>query len=511
MAALTRNKQDEASMTVPYANIRKLYIGNEWVAPAGGKTEAVLNPANENVIGEAPLGGIAETEAAIATAREAFENGPWPRMSFRERALDMSKMHAALERRLPEIQALIVAEAGSTLGLARYTQTATPLRHMLYAIELAERIEPVTGPVEIAPNLFDPTGPNAIGAVTTIKAPVGVVAGITGYNYPFLLNMSKVVPALLAGNTLVLKPSPFTPFAALLFGEISDEIGLPKGVLNIITGGIEVAQLLTSHKDVDLVSFTGSDHVGALIMQQAAPTLKRVVMELGGKSALIVRADADIQKAAMTAAGVITSHSGQGCALLTRYIVHNSVRKQFVETVKAVLEHWTIGDPADPANLMGPLIRESQRANVEKYVQFGVDSGATLVIGGKRPGHLTNGFYYMPTLFDDVDNTSKIAQDEIFGPVGCVTGFDTDEEAIKLANQSKYGLAGGIMSADRAQAYRMALAMNTGTIWLNGGSAGDMSSYAPFGGNKRSGFGREYGPHWLDEYLTEKVISFPIG
>jgi acyl-CoA reductase-like NAD-dependent aldehyde dehydrogenase len=496
-------------MGIPFTNIDRLYVNGEWQSVS--LKEAVLNPATEAVIGEAPVGELAAAEAAVSAARIAFDEGPWPRLAFRERAFVMRKMHASLEQRLPEIQALLIAEAGATVGNAQFTQSSTALRHFLYGIELAERIEPITAPVEIAQNLFDPTGPASIGTVTTLKVPVGVVAGITGYNYPFFLNLAKVGPALLAGNTLILKPSPFTPFAALLFGEIAAEIGLPKGVLNVMTGDTDVAQLLTSHEDVDLVSFTGSDRVGALIMRQAAPTLKRVVLELGGKSALIVRADADIQKAAMTVAGVITSHAGQGCALLTRYIVHNSVRQQFVQTVKAILEHWTIGDPADPAILMGPLIRESQRSNVEKYVQFGLDSGAKLVTGGKRPDHLKKGFFYMPTLFDDVDNASKVAQDEIFGPVGCVTGFDTDEEAIKLANHSKYGLAGGIMSADRAQAYRMALAMNTGTIWLNGGSGGDMSSYAPFGGNKRSGFGREYGPGWLDEYLAEKAISFPIG
>lgn len=498
-------------MAIPYTNIDGLFIDNEWVKPASGEREAVLNPANENVIGEAPVGGESETEAAIGAARDAFDTGPWPRMSFRERAAVMRQMHAALTRRLPEVQALTIAEAGSTVGLAGYTQTATPLRHLLYGIELAEQIVPTTAPIEIGPNLMMPGGPDAIGAITTIKEPVGVVAGITAYNFPFLLNMSKVVPALLAGNTLVLKPSAFTPFAALMFGEVAREIGLPKGVLNIVTGGLEVARLLTTHPDVDLVTFTGSDQVGALIMQQAAPTLKRVVMELGGKSALIVRADADIQKAAMTAMGFMTSHSGQGCALLTRYIVHNSVRGAFVQACKAMLDHWTIGDPADPKTLMGPLIRESQRATVERYVQHGLDSGATLVTGGKRPDHLPKGFYYTPTLFDDVDNESRIAQDEIFGPVGVVTGFDTDEEAVALANRSKYGLAGAIMSADRAQAYRMALAMRTGTVWLNGGFGGDMSSHAAFGGYKRSGFGREYGPGWLDEYLAAKVISFPIG
>jgi aldehyde dehydrogenase (NAD+) len=498
-------------MTVPFTKIDRLYIGNEWVAPQSGETDAVLNPATEEVIGLAPVAGVVEAEAAIAAARNAFDNGAWPLMSFRERAAVMRRMHALLTERLPEIQALTVAEVGSTIGLARGTQTATPLRHMLYGIELAERIAPKTGPIEINPNLWMPGGPDEIGVVTTVKEPAGVVAGITGYNFPFLLNMSKIVPALLAGCTMVLKPAPFTPFSALFFGQIADEIGLPKGVLNIVNGGLDVARLLTTHKDIDLVSFTGSDKVGALIMAQAAPTLKTVVMELGGKSALIVRQDADIEKAALTAVGMMTANAGQGCALLTRYLVHNSVRARFVEIARGALAHMVVGDPADPATMMGPLIRESQRATVERYVQLGQDSGATLVAGGGRPEHLARGFFYLPTLFDDVDNRSRLAQEEVFGPVGCVTGFDDDEEAIRIANESDYGLAGGVMSADRAQAYRMALRIRTGIVWINGGFGGDMSSHNPFGGYKRSGIGREYGPGWIDEYLQEKAISLPVG
>ena len=498
-------------MGVPYTDIGKLYIGGEWVKPQSGATEEVLNPANEDVIGLAPMAGVAETEAAIAAARNAFDHGPWPRMSFRERAAAMRKMHAVLTEKLPEIQALTLAEVGSTLSLTRATQTATALKHMLYAIEVAEQIVPQTTPVEINPNPYDPLGRDNIGVITTIKEPYGVVSGITGYNFPFFLNMSKIVPVLLAGCTLVLKPSPLTPFSALFFGRIADEIGLPKGVLNIVNGGLEVSQLLTTHKDIDLVSFTGSDKVGSLIMAQAAPTLKKVVMELGGKSALIVREDANIEMAAMTAIGMMTANSGQGCALLTRYLVHNKVRPQFVEICKAVLAHWVVGDPADPKTMMGPLIRESQRATVERYVQIGHDSGATLVSGGKRPEHLSKGFFYMPTLFDNVDNKSQLAQQEVFGPVGCIIGFDSDEEAVRLANESNYGLAGAVMSADRAQAYRMATQIRTGVVWVNGGFGGDMSSQNPFGGYKRSGIGREYGPHWLDEYLQQKAISLPVG
>ncbi len=420
-------------------------------------------------------------------------------------------MHDILQRRLPEIQKLIVAEVGTTAGIANLTQTTTPLKHILYGCELAEAIRPETGPVEINPNLWQPGGPDAIGAITVIKEPVGVAACVTGYNYPFLLNIAKIVPALLAGCTIVLKPSPYTPYSALLFGEVADELGLPPGVLNVITGGLDVAQLVTSHKGVDMVSFTGSDAVGAAISAQAAPTLKRVVHELGGKSAYIVRHDADVMKAAMTAVGMFTANCGQGCALLTRYLVHNTLRPQFVEACKQVLAHWKVGDTSDPETMMGPLISAAQRAKVEYFVKSAIDSGATLVAGGKRPAHLDKGYFFEPTLFDNVDPRSEVAQNEIFGPVGVVMGFDTDDEAIRIANDSDFGLAGGILTADAAQGYRMALKLRTGNVWLNGGFGSDMSSHAPFGGYKRSGIGKEYGPRWIDEYLNEKVISFPIG
>ena len=470
----------------------------------------MLNPATEAVIGLAPVGGETELLSAIGAAREAFDRGPWPRMSFSQRADVVIRMHAALETRLPEIRALTTAEAGAPQALTALTQTATPLRLMKHAAETARRIEPLSTPVELGPSLFEP-GAEVAGAGTIVREPVGVVASITAYNFPFLLNLSKIVPALLTGNTVVLKPSPFTPFSALLFGQVADEVGLPPGVLNIVTGGLEVARVLTSHPDVDMISFTGSDKVGAAIMVQAGPTLKRLVMELGGKSALVVRADADVQKAALAAVVNMTVHAGQGCALLTRYLVHNSLRPRFVEAAKAILAQWKVGDPADPTVLMGPLIRESQRVSVERMIQSGLDSGARLVSGGRRPADLHKGYFVEPTLFDDVDNSTPLAQQEIFGPVGAVIGFDTDDEAVELANASVYGLSGAVMSADRAAAYRLALRLRTGTVVLNGGFGGDMSGYMPFGGYKRSGFGREYGAGWLNEYLNEKVIHYPIG
>lgn len=494
-------------MTIPFTKFEGVFVGNRWIATDA--SEPVLNPATEEAIGFAPVGGVAEAEAAIAAAREAFDHGPWPRLSKSARADAMRRMHAALDARRDRIRALLIAEVGCSQGIVDMIQVGACLEHFERAIALSLRDDSYHLPDEATINPVDPTGPRILGSATVVREPVGVVSGITAYNFPFLLNLSKIVPVLLTGNTLVLKPSPFTPFSALLFGEVAQEIGLPEGVLNIVTGGAEVGNCLTSDPRVDMVSFTGSEVVGAAIMGQVAPTLKRVHLELGGKSAMIVRHDADVQQAAIAAVGGLTVNCGQGCALMTRFLVHNSIRPAFAATMKAVADHWKIGDPADPSVLMGPLIREAQRGKVEHYVQSGRDSGATLVRGGDRVAGLDRGFFYDITIFDDVDNSSAIAQDEIFGPVGVIIGFDTDEEAVRIANDSRYGLSGNIFSADPATAYEMALQIRTGSVHINGGM-GKMA-FGPLGGFKRSGTGREYGPDWLKEFTQEKSIYYPIG
>lgn len=495
-------------MGTPFTLIDKLFIDGRWEAATGG-TEAVLNPATEAVIGHAPVGDRGAAEAAVAAARQAFDHGPWPRMAMAERADVMRRFHQALQARRTQIAELIVAEVGCAQAITQPMQVDAPLGHLLSAIEHVARDDTQYIPVEASTNPFDPSGPMVLGGGAIVREPVGVVTGITAYNFPFLLNLAKLTPALLAGNTLVLKPSPFTPFSALLLGEVAEEIGLPKGVLNIVTGGAEVGTTLTTDERVDMVTFTGSEAVGAAIMAQAAPSLKRVHLELGGKSALIVRADADIQQAAATAVMGLTINAGQGCALLTRLLVHNSVRQAFGEAARAVASQWKIGNPSDPAVMMGPLIRDAQRSKVEHYIQLGRDEGARLIHGGGRPQGLDKGFFTEITLFDEVDNRMQIAQDEIFGPVGAIIGFDSDEEAVAIANDSRYGLNGGILTADSAKAYEIARQIRAGSVMINGG-AGRMA-YAPIGGYKRSGIGREYGPDWLREYQQEKTILYPVG
>ena len=319
--------------------------------------------------------------------------------------------------------------------------------------------------------------------------------------------MVKLFPALVTGNTVVLKPSPYTPFVAYLLAEVVAEVGFPPGVASVVTGGKEVGEMLTSDPRVDLVSFTGSDAVGSAIMAQAAPTLKRLHFELGGKSAMIVRADANLQAAIMGGMFYLT-HSGQGCALQTRHLVHNSIRKQYVESLAAAHRAVKIGDPSDPSVTFGPLIREAQRARAEHYVAEGLKSGATLVTGGKRPARFDKGFFFEPTLFDNVDNKSSLAQEEVFGPVGAVIGFDTDAEAVEIADDSQFGLSGGIWSTDLGAALDMAAAIRTGGITINGGGSAAGAPVTPFGGYKRSGFGREWGREGLNAFTELKTLTF---
>lgn len=482
-----------------------LYIGGEWVRTAG--LEAVINPATEAVIGEAPVGDAGAVEAALAAARAAFDTGPWPRMAQKQRQTIVASFLDAIEARSGEIIELIIAEAGATRMLAQFLHYGIPMQHARAAVELSGRPSITPLPVETTPNA---QGTTTLGAGVMVRDPAGVVAAITPYNFPFFLNIGKIVPAMLMGCTVILKPSPYTPFQALILAEMADAAGIPKGVLNIVTGGVAVGEALTTDPRVDMVSFTGSDTVGAAIQAQAAPTLKRVLLELGGKSALIVRPDADLQGAAMAGLMGFTIHAGQGCALLTRHLVHNSVRAAYTEMLAAMAGQITLGNPADPATGMGPLIREVARARTESYVGIALSQGARLVSGGGRPTGLDKGFFHQATLFDNVANDHRIAREEVFGPIGVIIGYDTDEEAIALANDSAFGLSGGIFSADVGRAYDMALQLRTGGVAINGGG-GRMSSHAPFGGIKRSGYGREYGVEGLNEFTTIKTISFRGG
>jgi acyl-CoA reductase-like NAD-dependent aldehyde dehydrogenase len=492
-------------MTQLLDGLHRLYIDGEYAA-AGGGAEDVVNPGSEEVFGQAPLADQSDLDRAIAAARRAFDDGPWPRRSAAERAEHMVRFHAALARRRDRFAQIIMAEGGAVRADAWARQFDSPMKHLRHNIETGKKqFARVLDPV-----VTDFGSVKALGGAVVERVPVGVVGAISAFNYPTFLNLAKIGPALMAGNTMVLKPSELTPFQALLLGEAADEAELPAGVLNVINGGSGVGAALSTDERVDLLSFTGSDRVGSMIAEQGAPTLKRVLLELGGKSPLIVRPDANLNMAAKATLRGFTAHAGQGCAMLTRSLVHNSVREQFVAHVAELAKSVVVGEPTNPDAHMGPLISAAQRERVERYVQLGQDEGATLVFGGSRPAEFERGYYFQPTLFDDVDNKSSIAQNEIFGPVGVVVGFDTDEEAIALANDSKFGLRAGVMTADTGLAYEIAQQLRVGQVLINGGSLTALSD-APFGGLKRSGYGREGGDEGFLAYTDARTIEYHAG
>ena len=483
----------------------ELFVGGRLVAGEGEDVD-VLNPATEDLIGQVADANDEQCSAAIGAARAAFDEGPWARWPGRERALAIERFRAALAARIETISAIVVAEAGTTVSVTKSHQVGLPIEHLAYWADAAARPE-LTG---VPPQVVRRGSASWLGSWALRREPVGVVAAITAYNFPFLLNVMKVGPALAAGNTVVLKPSPFTPYSALVLAEAAQEAELPAGVLNIVTGGAPIGLRMTTDPRVDQVTFTGSDAVGAAIMAQAAPTLKRVLLELGGKSPLIVRHDAEMAIAAPAGLQSFTFHAGQGCALCTRHLVHRSRVDEYLDEVAVLAEKLTVGDPASPSTHVGPLIRRPAVERVERYVGAATDLGARVVTGGARPAGRERGFFYLPTLLADVDNRWPVAREEIFGPVGVVIPFDEDEEAIALANDSPYGLDGHVISADAGAAFTMACALRTGGVSINGG-AGYTNPAVPFGGYKRSGLGRENGEAGLDEYTQLKTIKYHGG
>jgi len=481
----------------------QLYIGGEWVDASSDDALEVINPATEETIGAVPQGSIADVDRAVAAARKAHTDGTWRRMPPRQRSDALLRFMQEVADRKAELVDLIIAEAGAARWVADGLQFDTGFK---YAQWFAERT--ASFPFE------DPLPPQVsargLGQGVILKEPVGVVAAITPFNFPLYLNLSKVVPALAAGNSVVLKPSPYTPMQAFVLGEIADAAGLPPGVLNVVTGDIPAGEHLTTHPDVDMISFTGSDFVGKKIMSQAAEGLKKILLELGGKSPNIIFEGADVKKFAQGAAAGFTIHAGQGCALPTRILADRSVYDEVVEGMSAALSRVTVGDPTDKKTMMGPLIREAQRERVERYVATGTAEGARLAVGGGRPADTSRGFFFEPTLFADVSSSMSVAQDEIFGPVGVVIPFDGEEEGIRIANDTRYGLAASVWHPNPVRAYEIAQEIQAGTVSINGG-AGGPHLWGPFGGYKHSGIGREYGDYGLLEYTQLKTVAWSAG
>ncbi|MEE3849463.1 aldehyde dehydrogenase family protein [Gordonia sp. LSe1-13] len=472
----------------------QLLIGGRLVDAAS--TFESINPATGEVLGSAPNAGVDEANAAIAAAREAFEQSGWATdVALRVRCLE--QLHQALLDHLEELRELTIAEVGATRMLTKGNQLEAPIEIVRYYADLLK-----------THSFTEELGSTEIRGQEhrrwTEREPAGVVSAIIAYNYPNQLALAKLAPALAAGCTVVLKGAPDTPLITLALARIiAENTDIPAGVVNVLTSSeVEVGQAMVAHRDIDVVTFTGSTPVGKQIMADAAGSLKRVFLELGGKSALIVLDDADLMKAAQFAAFTICTHSGQGCALTTRLIVPRDKHDQLAQMIGGMFDHVTIGDPGDESNYMGPLISERQRDKVDGLVRRAVDAGATLVRGGKR---IEPGFFYSATLLADVDPDSEIAQEEIFGPVLVMIPHDGDDHAIEIANNSRYGLSGGVLTADRERGLAVGRAIRTGTFSINGGNY--FTPDVPFGGYKESGIGREMGVAGLHEFTEIKSFA----
>lgn len=475
---------------------RTLLIGGSMVQPRG-ETWDVFNPATEAVIATVSGADAGQVDAAVAAARAAFP--AWAALSGAERGAHIHRFADALEAAADRLLPSIVNEVGTPVSLAEYLQVKMAVQeHLRWAADAAATDRTVhLGRYETPwPTMSD-----------VVHEPVGVVAAITGYNYPLNLAIFKFGAALAAGCTVVLLPSPRTPLTTLLLGDLIQESGLPAGVMNVIVGGADVGRQLSSHPDVDRVSFTGSDGVGALIMEQAARNLAGVTLELGGKSPSIVMPDVDVAKVAVEMHLRWSRNAGQGCAALARLLVHESRFDEFVEAGASAFDQMVVGDPWERATNIGPLIRPDHQARVQSFI---TDS---LAVGGRKLLEVTKplpekGWFVNPVLLGGLDHSARACQEEIFGPIAVLVPFKDTEDAIRLANDTKYGLAANVWCNDPIEARRVAERVRAGTVWINGG--GGMRPDAPFGGFGRSGIGRELGEWGMREYLEVKHIQWRL-
>jgi aldehyde dehydrogenase (NAD+) len=466
---------------------------------AADRTYPSVNPATGQVFDHAPDASVADAQAAIAAARRAFDTTSWSTdAEFRARCLD--QLHKALTEHKEELRELTIADVGAPRMLTYGNQLDEPIGIVRYYADLLPGY-PLTQEL----GLMEFRGQQHRRWVE--KEPVGVVAAIIGYNYPTQLALAKLAPALAAGCTVVLKAPPQTPLITLALGElIAEHTDIPPGVVSVLSSSdAAVGEVLTTSPDVDAVTFTGSTATGRRIMAAASATIKRVFLELGGKSAMIVLDDADLAAPLAVAAYATCSHAGQGCAITTRMLVPREQHDAIVSQVKAALERVPYGDPTDQANYMGPLISDQQRDKVDGMVQRAIAAGATLVTGGKKTDP---GYFYAPTLLTNVDPDSEIAQEEVFGPVLVIIPHDGDDDAVRIANNSIYGLSGAVFGRDEQRALAVARRIRTGTIGVNGGAW--FGPDVPFGGYKQSGVGREMGAAGLEEFLESKSLAIPV-
>jgi len=466
----------------------KLFINGKWVTPHGTGLIDVIHSATEAVMGKIPEGHARDAEDAIAAARAAFDG--WSNTPPAVRAGYLRKIAAGLKDRAEELAQMIAGEVGMPIKLARAIQVGGPVYNWGQAAALLESFR------------FE----EQVGNSLVVREPVGVVAAITPWNFPLNQITLKVAPALAAGCTVVLKPSEVAPLNAFVLAEVIEAAGLPPGVFNLVTGyGPVVGEVLASHPEVDMVSFTGSTRAGKRVSELAAQTVKRVALELGGKSASIILDDADLPQAVKGTIGACYLNSGQTCSAHTRMLVPRARYDEVKAIAAKVVEGFTLGDPLSETTRLGPLISAVQKERVTGYIRRGLEEGAELVAGGPDvPAGLEKGFFVKPTVLGNVDPKATVAQEEIFGPVLTVICYDTEEDAIRIANDSIYGLGGGVWSGDEARAIRVARRIRTGQVDINGGP---FNMNAPFGGFKQSGNGREAGKYGLEEFLEYKSLQ----
>ncbi|KAB2345227.1 aldehyde dehydrogenase [Actinomadura rudentiformis] len=471
----------------------RLFIGGQWTAPAGTGTIDVISPHTEEVIGRVPEGTEADMDAAVAAARQAFDQGPWPRMTPAERAEILGRLSAIYAERQQAMADLVTEEMGSPILFSIFGQAAMPQMVLQYYVDLA------------ASFTWEEERAGMLGPVTVTREPVGVVAAIYPWNVPQFTLMLKLAPALIAGCTVVAKPSPETPLDAYLLAEWIKEAGVPDGVINIVPAGREVGAYLVSHPGVDKVAFTGSTEAGRKIGAACGELLRPVTLELGGKSAAIILEDADLAATIEGFKMAALMNNGEACAAQTRILAPRSRYDEVADALVTMVSSLNVGDPADYGTEIGPLVAKRQQERVEGYIRVGQDEGAKVIAGGLNRPH-DRGWYVAPTVFGDVTNDMRIAQEEIFGPVLSLIAYEDEDDAVRIANDSRYGLGGSVWSADVDHGVEVARRIRTGSCGVN---LYVLDPNTPFGGYKDSGLGRELGPEGLSPYLEYKAIPRP--
>jgi len=481
---------------------KKMLIGGSWVNSVGGETFDVLNPADESVLAKVQKGGAPDIERAVKAARQSFESGVYRRMSVHERSKLLFKLSDLIEKHLEEFAQLESLDNGKPIAVARGADIPLVVEHFRYYAGWADKIQGKTIPVS------PPYDPNGRYFNYTLHEPVGVIGQIIPWNFPLLMAAWKLGAALATGNSIVMKPAEQTPLSILRLGELFCEVGFPDGVLNIVTGYGDAGAALASHHDVDKVAFTGSTEVGKKIVEASAGNLKRVTLELGGKSPNVIFADADVEQAAQAAASAIFFNHGQCCCAGSRLFIENKVYDEVVERVAEIAKNLNVGPGMSEDTQMGPLVSKEQLDRVRSYIHSGLSEGAEAVVGGADPV-ADKGYFCKPTVFANARNDMKMVREEIFGPVVAALDFKDLDSLAHHANDSEYGLAAGIFTKDIAKAHKTAEALRAGTVWINCYNMFDAAS--PFGGYKQSGYGREMGEYALDNYTQVKSVWVKIG